>query len=91
MKRILREMGLQDSYEAETLLSLWSAHRMSMTGLDEPVKTPAEVEQRQIFARYEAWKEDHGQMDFDDILVLSYRLLSRIPDCWLPFKGGTVM
>lgn len=77
MKRILREMGLQDSYEAETLLSLWSAHRMSMTGLDElPVKTPAEVEQRQIFARYEAWKEEHGQMDFDDILVLSYRLLS---------------
>lgn len=80
MKRILREMGLQDSYEAETLLSLWSAHRMSMTGLDElPVKTPAEVEQRQIFARYEAWKEDHGQMDFDDILVLSYRLLSQDP------------
>ncbi|MBX4151176.1 UvrD-helicase domain-containing protein [Paenibacillus lautus] len=80
MKRILREMGLQDSYEAETLLSLWSAHRMSMTGLDElPVKTPAEVEQRQIFARYEAWKEEHGQMDFDDILVLSYRLLSQDP------------
>jgi DNA helicase II / ATP-dependent DNA helicase PcrA len=80
MKRILREMGLQDSYEAETLLSLWSAHRMSMTGLDElPVKTPAEVEQRQIFARYEAWKEDHGQMDFDDILVMSHRLLSQDP------------
>lgn len=80
MKRILREMGLQDSYEAETLLSLWSAYRMSLTGLDDlPVKTPAEVEQRQIFARYEAWKEDHGQMDFDDILVLSYRLLSTDP------------
>ncbi|PJN51655.1 putative ATP-dependent DNA helicase YjcD [Paenibacillus sp. GM2FR] len=80
MKRILREMGLQDSYEAETLLSLWSAHRMSMTGLDElPVKTPAEVEQRQIFARYEAWKQDHGQMDFDDILVMSHRLLSQDP------------
>ncbi|GAA0845373.1 ATP-dependent helicase [Bifidobacterium pullorum subsp. gallinarum] len=80
MKRILREMGLQDSYEAETLLSLWSAYRMSLTGLDDlSVKTPAEVEQRQIFARYEAWKEDHGQMDFDDILVLSYRLLSNDP------------
>lgn len=77
MKRILREMGLQDSYEAETLLSLWSAHRMNMTGLEElPAKTPADVEQKQIFARYEAWKEDHGQMDFDDILVMSYHLLS---------------
>lgn len=77
MKRILREMGLQDNYEAETLLSLWSAHRMNMTGLEElPAITPADVEQKQIFARYEAWKEDHGQMDFDDILVMSYRLLS---------------
>lgn len=77
IKRILREMGLQDGYEAETLLSLWSAYRMNMNGLDElPVRTPAEIEQRQIFARYEAWKEENGQMDFDDILVLSYRLLS---------------
>lgn len=77
IKRILREMGLQDGYEAETLLSLWSAYRMNMTSLDElPVRTPAEIEQRQIFARYEAWKEENGQMDFDDILVLSYRLLT---------------
>lgn len=77
VKRILREMGLQDSYEAETLLSLWSAHRMNMTGLEElPANTPAEVEQKQIFARYEAWKEENEQMDFDDILVLSYRLLN---------------
>lgn len=77
IKRILREMGLQDGYEAETLLSLWSAYRMNMIGLDElPVNTPAEVEQKQIFARYEAWKEENGQMDFDDILVLSFRLLS---------------
>lgn len=80
LKRILREMGLTDSYEAETLLSLWSAHRMNMTGLDDlPMRTPAEVEQKQIFARYEDWKTDHGQMDFDDILVLSYRLLSHDP------------
>ncbi|WP_106769153.1 UvrD-helicase domain-containing protein [Paenibacillus faecalis] len=78
VKRILREMGLQDSYEAETLLSLWSAYRMNMIGLDElPVRTPAEIEQRQIFARYEAWKEENGQMDFDDILVLSCRLLTQ--------------
>ncbi|MFC7680436.1 UvrD-helicase domain-containing protein [Paenibacillus sp. GCM10028914] len=77
IKRILREMGLQDGYEAETLLSLWSAYRMNMIGLDElPGKTPAEIEQRQIFARYEAWKEENGQMDFDDILVLSFRLLT---------------
>ncbi|WP_054957732.1 UvrD-helicase domain-containing protein [Paenibacillus dakarensis] len=77
IKRILREMGLQDGYEAETLLSLWSAYRMNMIGLDElPGNTPAEVEQKQIFARYEAWKEENGQMDFDDILVLSYRLLT---------------
>lgn len=77
IKRILREMGLQDGYEAETLLSLWSAYRMNLTGLDElPANTPAEVEQRQVFARYEAWKEENGQMDFDDILVLSFRLLT---------------
>lgn len=77
IKMILREMGLQDSYDAETLLSLWSAYRMNMVGLDElNVKTPAEVEQKQIFARYEAWKQEHEHMDFDDILVWSYQLLS---------------
>ncbi|MBO2945859.1 ATP-dependent helicase, partial [Paenibacillus sp. F411] len=76
VKRILREMGLADRYEAETLLSLWSAYRLNMTGLDElPASTPAEVETRQVFARYETWKEEHGQMDFDDILVWAHRLL----------------
>jgi len=80
IKRILREMGLQDRYEAETLLSLWSAYRMNMTGMNElPGSTPAEVEQREIFARYEEWKVAHDQMDFDDILVLSHRLLTTEP------------
>ncbi|NMO96364.1 UvrD-helicase domain-containing protein [Paenibacillus lemnae] len=80
VKRILREMGLQDSYEAETVLALWSAYRMNMTSLDNlPPSTPADVEHRQIFARYEAWKEEHAHMDFDDILVWSHRLLTSDP------------
>ncbi|WNF06444.1 UvrD-helicase domain-containing protein [Brevibacillus borstelensis] len=80
MKKILREMGLQDSYQAETLFSLLSSYKMQMVGVDRlPEKTEEEIELKQIFSRYEEWKDKNNKIDFDDVLLRAYQLLQQKP------------
>jgi DNA helicase II / ATP-dependent DNA helicase PcrA len=78
IKQILREMGLHDVYQPETLLAQLSAYKINMAGLaDMPDHNPIEKELKQIFERYEQWKTVNHKWDFDDILAESYYLLLR--------------
>lgn len=76
IKKKLKEAGFDGKYQPETLLSLYSSYRMNNLSLAEmPAKTPMEIEQKGVFRRYEAWKKEEHQLDFDDILCHAYELL----------------
>ncbi|WP_079913705.1 UvrD-helicase domain-containing protein [Paenibacillus sp. 32352] len=80
LKRLLRERGLQDDYEPETVLSALSAYKMNMTDLNDlPERTPDEANLKRIFLQYEQWKVSNNKMDFDDILVYAHQLLKESP------------
>lgn len=80
LKRLLRERGLQDDYEPETLLAALSSYKMNLTDLiDLPERTPDEANVKRILGQYEQWKSANNKMDFDDILVFAYRLLKQSP------------
>ncbi|EJL45873.1 DNA/RNA helicase, superfamily I [Brevibacillus sp. CF112] len=80
MKKILREMGLQDTYQPETLFSLLSSYKMQMVSVDQlQEKTEEEKELKQIFSRYEEWKDKNNKIDFDDVLLRAYQLLQQKP------------
>ncbi|MDF2924488.1 MAG: ATP-dependent helicase UvrD [Paenibacillaceae bacterium] len=94
LKRIMRSMNLQDSYQPETLLSLLSAYKMNMTPLESlPETNDQEKELKEIFRQYEEWKRENGKMDFDDVLLHSYLLLRRSPELLRPLQSrfGYVM
>ncbi|MBM7644594.1 DNA helicase-2/ATP-dependent DNA helicase PcrA [Scopulibacillus daqui] len=77
IKQILKTMGLQDDYQPETLLSLFSSYKINLK--DMPGKTDIEKEQKLIYQHYEKWKKANNKMDFDDILLSAYDLLKRSP------------
>jgi len=80
LKRILREMGLQDEYPPETLLSLLSSYKMQMVNVDSlPETTDEEKELKQIFDAYEKWKTANNKIDFDDVLLFAYNMLRQKP------------
>lgn len=80
MKRIMRSMSLQDSYQPETLLSVLSAYKMNMISVEDvPDGSDQEKELKAIFTQYEEWKAANGMIDFDDVLLRSYQLLQRSP------------
>lgn len=80
LKRILREMGLQDAYQPEPLLSLLSSYKMQMIDVDSlPESSSEEKELKLIFAEYDKWKAANDQIDFDDVLLMAYKLLQQKP------------
>ncbi|WP_458412999.1 UvrD-helicase domain-containing protein [Schinkia sp. CFF1] len=80
IKILLKEMGLQDAYEPETLLALLSFYKNNMTrASDLPEKTSVDKEVKQILQKYERWKASRQFIDFDDILLESYFLLRSNP------------
>ncbi|WP_068613445.1 ATP-dependent helicase, partial [Paenibacillus tuaregi] len=80
LKQIMREMGLQDAYQPETLLSVLSSYKTSLTDIqDIPEDSVTEREIKRILLQYEQWKLDHEKMDFDDVLILAYRMLKNNP------------
>jgi DNA helicase II / ATP-dependent DNA helicase PcrA len=75
---ILKEMGLGDEYEPESLIAILSHYKNNMISVgDIPAHTPIEKEIKEILQKYEAKKIEYGLMDFDDILLDSYWLLKR--------------
>ncbi|MBU9723053.1 MULTISPECIES: UvrD-helicase domain-containing protein [Bacillaceae] len=80
IKIILRELGLEDTYQPETLIALLSSYKMNMISMDKiPEKTKVDQEAKEVFKRYESWKKTNHKIDFDDILVEAYQLLQRDP------------
>lgn len=80
MKQFLKEMGLQDSYQPEALISLISSYKIKLQTVEHlPERNQQEKEIKQIFARYEHWKARTQKWDFDDILLESYELLKKTP------------
>ncbi|MCF6137492.1 UvrD-helicase domain-containing protein [Pseudalkalibacillus berkeleyi] len=76
IKVIMRDMGLKDDYEPESLLAILSDYKNNMMTVgDLPEKTPIEKEVKEILKRYETRKREGQWMDFDDILLDSYFLL----------------
>ncbi len=80
LKRLIRERKLSERLEPETLLALFSAHKLALKIPEElPAKSKAEREIRDLFIAYESWKRANQQMDFDDILVKAYELMKASP------------
>ncbi|MFB9326742.1 UvrD-helicase domain-containing protein [Paenibacillus aurantiacus] len=80
LKQMMRELGLQDTYQPETLLAVLSSYKMNLIPVaDMPESTDAERETKAVLLRYEAWKQENGKIDFDDILLLAYKLLQERP------------
>lgn len=81
LKQIIRELGLpKDAYPPETLLSLLSSCKMNMgTVEDLPEGTTAEKEMKSILELYEQWKLNNFKIDFDDVLLIAYRMLKERP------------
>lgn len=80
LKRMIREKKLNEQLEPETLLALFSSHKLALKNPDDwPADTKAEREIRSLFIAYESWKRAHQQMDFDDILVKAHELLEGSP------------
>lgn len=82
LKQIMRELGLpKDAYPPETLLSLLSSCKMNMgTVEDLPEGTTAEKEMKSVLEIYEQWKLDNFKIDFDDVLLIAYRMLKERPE-----------
>lgn len=81
LKQIMRELGLpKDAYPPETLLALLSSCKMNMGEAEQlPENTTAEQEMKAILVLYEQWKADHFKIDFDDVLLIAYRMLREQP------------
>lgn len=80
LKKMIREHKMSERLEPETLLALFSAHKLALKIPEElPGDTKSEREIRSLFLNYENWKRAHQQMDFDDILVKAYELLQASP------------
>lgn len=79
MKTILRKMNSTQSSLPEIMLSSISSCKVKMV---EPEDLPQEKETEELkkaYEEYEAWKSSNGYMDFDDILVFTYREFNKNP------------
>ncbi|MED1202816.1 UvrD-helicase domain-containing protein [Heyndrickxia acidicola] len=77
LKKKMKELGMDDAYQPETILSLLSFIKMEGKGVEDlPSKTNADKELKQLCSYYESWKKENHKMDFDDVLTEAYRLLT---------------
>ncbi|SMG50549.1 ATP-dependent helicase [Paenibacillus aquistagni] len=85
MKRVLRELGLQEQFEAETALASLSALK-SRAELPEDwqPKSPLERDLRRAMLRFEEQKQERNLKDFDDLLLDTIKLFEAKPE--LPVK-----
>jgi DNA helicase II / ATP-dependent DNA helicase PcrA len=81
IKRLLRESATSFDFEPESLLALLSSYKCRLLSADDlPEASPAEREIKRVLLRYEQWKQAGGMIDFDDLLLLTYRKLSAEPE-----------
>jgi DNA helicase II / ATP-dependent DNA helicase PcrA len=80
LKRLMKEMGISESYQPETLLTLFSYFKVNMLTKEKLAERPdTDKKVMEIYLRYEEWKEKNHKFDFDDILVQAYALLHSKP------------
>lgn len=78
IKMIMKEMNLSEAYEPETILALLSDYKNKMMTVQNlPDSSSIEKEIKSILLKYEQRKTENNFMDFDDILLDSYRLLKQ--------------
>ncbi|WP_202081159.1 ATP-dependent helicase [Caldalkalibacillus salinus] len=78
VKMILKEKGLDQSHQPETLLTTLSDHkRKGQTVHSLPREKPGEQKVYEVLTQYEEWKKAQQYIDFDDILLKSEALLKR--------------
>ncbi|MFB5663872.1 UvrD-helicase domain-containing protein [Alteribacillus sp. HJP-4] len=65
MKKLLKEKGLHQKYEPETLLEYLSHCKLNNKSLDNSAGETA----LQVIQTFEKWKKQQHSIDFDDILV----------------------
>ncbi|CAM3589282.1 MULTISPECIES: UvrD-helicase domain-containing protein [Saccharibacillus] len=81
LQQLMRELSLQDAYPPENLLALLSSYKVNlMTADDLPDKSDTDRQMKRILLRYEAWKEETGRIDFDDVLTGAHALLKQRPE-----------
>lgn len=81
IKKILQDMNLKDDYQPETILSMISNWKNQiLRPSDIKAKTPIDEELKEIYKRYEAWKENNQYIDFDDFMLETYFLLKYEPE-----------
>ncbi|QAY66725.1 ATP-dependent helicase [Paenibacillus protaetiae] len=77
-KRLLRERGLEEKFQPETLIALLSSYKMQLADLEAlPDKSSDDYNVKAILLKYEEWKSEQQLMDYDDMLLEAYRLLQR--------------
>jgi len=74
LKRILRELGLADKFQADDLLSKISYWKNT---LEFP---ESDTDEGKVYQVYEQYKREQQLMDFDDILLYTYNLIKKCPD-----------
>jgi DNA helicase-2/ATP-dependent DNA helicase PcrA len=80
IKQIMRELRMNDSYQPETLLALFSSYKVNMIWDEQwPTTTQDEKDIKAVYLKYEEWKRRNHKLDFDDLLVKSYQLLQDNP------------
>ena len=75
-KMILKSLNLDEAYAPETVSSLiaaWKNHMITPSDLD--TKNEIHQELKEVYFRYEDYKETGGMMDFEDMLIEAYQLL----------------
>ncbi|MEK5209730.1 ATP-dependent helicase [Psychrobacillus sp. FSL H8-0510] len=80
LKTILKRMGLQDEYSAETLASIisnWKNQMIRPAQVD--ISTPIMKELKDVYAAYEKMKDEQNLYDFDDMLLETYYLFTYEP------------
>lgn len=78
MKRILRELKLEEQYGADSPLSqiaFWKNHMFYPEDI-EP-NNRFESDMKKIYIKYEEWKYENNYLDFDDILLEFHGILKQ--------------
>lgn len=81
IKVILKDMGLQDQYKPETVLAIisnWKNQIIRWQDIEPNNDLTSEL--REIYRRYEEFKDNQNLLDFDDFLLETYYLLLFDPD-----------
>ncbi|MCM3339167.1 ATP-dependent helicase [Paenibacillus sp. MER TA 81-3] len=76
MKRVLRELGLHDQMQAETVLAALSSLKSRRTlPVEWHPQDVGERDMKRAMLRFEEQKDNQGGKDFDDLLLDTLRLL----------------